>query len=134
MKDLFSLDRRDSSKETQGGTQFSVHLYVIQGVGGKSRGTSNSTQHTGSTYSVSPFKEDGYRKHHSLEPLRGGSQRGRRQAMGLSSLRQHMFHRETSSSRRSRTIKYSKAHRDIACSFPIPPHYALSATNTEDSY
>lgn len=50
MKDLFSLDRRDSSRETQGGTQFSVHSYVTQGGSGKSRGTNNSTQHTGSTY------------------------------------------------------------------------------------
>lgn len=72
MKDLFSLDRRDSGRETQGGTQFSVHSYVTQGGAGKSRGTSNSTQHTGSTY-----KGDGYRKHHSLGPLSGGSQRGR---------------------------------------------------------
>lgn len=112
------VDGRDSSREAQGGTQFSVHPYVTQGGGGESRGTSNSTQYTGSTYSVSPFKGDGYRKHHSLGPLRGGSQRGRRQALRLSSSRQHVFHRETSGSRRSRTTKYSMASLGHSMLFP----------------
>lgn len=58
MNDLFSMWTAGAVEEKL--VEGSVQLYVTQGRGGKSRGTGNSTQHIGRTYSVSPVKVNGY--------------------------------------------------------------------------